>query len=202
MRRGDDVVGDGVIDVTTYPEITDLYLVADVCITDYSSVMFDFTITGKPILFFVPDLAEYRDTMRGTYFDLGDVSPGPMLETTGEVLEALRSVDAVSARFADRYAAWAARFDPWDDGRAAERVVDALVAEADSINRDRSAAAEPGMTGGRCSATDRTPSTACSTVLDVLTGSLRARLRSLMSRANVRNNEPRPVISTARRTSR
>ena len=143
MRRGDDVVGDGVIDVTTYPEITDLYLVADVCITDYSSVMFDFTITGKPILFFVPDLAEYRDTMRGTYFDLGAVSPGPMLETTGEVIEALRSVDDVSAQFADRYAAWAARFDPWDDGRAAERVVDALVAEADSINRDRSAAAEP-----------------------------------------------------------
>ena len=85
MRRGDDVVGDGVVDVTTYPEITDLYLVADVFITDYSSVMFDFTITGKPILFFVPDLPEYRDTMRGTYFDLGAVSPGPMLETTGRL---------------------------------------------------------------------------------------------------------------------
>ena len=41
MRRGGDRQGDGIIDVTTYPEITDLYLIADVCITDYSSVMFD-----------------------------------------------------------------------------------------------------------------------------------------------------------------
>ena len=92
VKHGGDVDGDRVVDVTTYPDVTDLYLIADVCVTDYSSLMFDFTITGKPILFFVPDLAEYRDTMRGTYFDLGEVCPGPMLATTDQLVEALQSL--------------------------------------------------------------------------------------------------------------
>lgn len=131
IKHGGDLAGQGILDVTTYPEITDLYLAADVCITDYSSVMFDFSITGKPILFFVPDLEEYRETLRGMYFDLGEISPGPMLETNEEVVQALSSLPKVTAEYAARYAAWQAKFNAWDDGHAAGRVVDALLAEAD-----------------------------------------------------------------------
>lgn len=131
IKHGGDLAGKGILDVTTYPEITDLYSAADVCITDYSSVMFDFSITGKPILFFVPDLEEYRETLRGMYFDLGEISPGPMLETTDDVVAALSTLPQVTAEYADRYAAWQARFNAWDDGRASSRVVDALLAEAD-----------------------------------------------------------------------
>jgi CDP-glycerol glycerophosphotransferase (TagB/SpsB family) len=133
IKHGGDLAGKGILDVTTYPEITDLYLAADVCITDYSSVMFDFSITGKPILFFVPDLDEYRETLRGMYFDLGEISPGPMLETNEEVVQALSLLPQVTAEYADRYAAWQARFNAWDDGHAAGRVVDALLAEADKL---------------------------------------------------------------------
>jgi len=134
IKYGADLAGKRILDVTTYPEITDLYLVADVCITDYSSVMFDFSITGKPILFFVPDLEEYRETLRGMYFDLGEISPGPMLQTNDEVVRALSALPAVTAEYADRYAAWQARFNPWDDGHAAARVVDALLAQADDLS--------------------------------------------------------------------
>jgi CDP-glycerol glycerophosphotransferase len=130
IKHGGDVAGKGILDVTTYPEITDLYLAADVCITDYSSVMFDFSITGKPILFFVPDLEEYRETLRGMYFDLGEISPGPMLETNDDVVAALSTLPQITAEYAERYAAWQARFNAWDDGHAARRVVDALLAEA------------------------------------------------------------------------
>ena len=52
--------GRGVLDVTSYPDVSELFLVADALITDYSSVMFDFTVTGKPLFFFVPDLENYR----------------------------------------------------------------------------------------------------------------------------------------------
>jgi len=130
IKHGGDLAGKDIIDVTTYPDIADLYLAADVCITDYSSVMFDFSITGKPILFFVPDLEEYRETLRGMYFDLGEISPGPMLETNEQVVRALSALPTVTAEYADRYAAWRARFNAWDDGHAAERVVDATLAEA------------------------------------------------------------------------
>ena len=120
--------GPSVVEVTTYPEINDLFLAADVAITDYSSIMFDYSVTGKPMLFFVPDLDDYRDRRRGVYFDLAESAPGPLLTTTDEVAEALRTLDPASyARdHAEKYAAWRARFNPRDDGQAAARVVDEI----------------------------------------------------------------------------
>jgi CDP-glycerol glycerophosphotransferase len=127
MQPGADVVADGVIDVTGYPDISELYLVADALVTDYSSVMFDFTVTGKPLFFFVPDLAHYRDDLRGFYFDLLSAAPGPVLDDAAELVRQVKDGDP--ARFADEYAAWRARFNPRDDGHAGERVVQRLVDE-------------------------------------------------------------------------
>jgi CDP-glycerol glycerophosphotransferase (TagB/SpsB family) len=127
MQPGTDVVADRVIDVTGYPDISELYLVADALITDYSSVMFDFTVTGKPLFFFVPDLAHYRDDVRGFYFDLLAVAPGPVLDDASELVRQLRDGDP--AQYTDQYAAWRARFNPRDDGHAGERVVRRLIAE-------------------------------------------------------------------------
>jgi CDP-glycerol glycerophosphotransferase len=119
-------LGELAIDVSRHGDIRDLYLAADVLVTDYSSAMFDFAVTGKPMLFYTYDLAEYRDELRGFYFDFEREAPGPLLTTTEEVAEALDGLDAVVAAHADRYAAFAARFAPLDDGRAAERVVEAV----------------------------------------------------------------------------
>ncbi|MBT2401593.1 CDP-glycerol glycerophosphotransferase family protein [Streptomyces sp. ISL-100] len=66
----DSIPGAGqgfVYDVAAYPDIADLYLIADVLITDYSSVLFDFAHSGRPMLFFTYDLEHYRDTLRGFY---------------------------------------------------------------------------------------------------------------------------------------
>jgi CDP-glycerol glycerophosphotransferase len=114
-------------DVSTRPEISDLYLAADVLVTDYSSAMFDFAITGKPMLFFTYDLASYRDRLRGFYFDLAAIAPGPLMETSAELLDALRDLPATQAAFADRYAAFRARWCHLDDGHAAQRVVERLL---------------------------------------------------------------------------
>ncbi len=130
-RRNRMPLGGPVLDVTTYPDIVDLFHAADVCITDYSSLMFDWTVTGRPLLFFVPDLAEYGDSMRGVYFDLASTSPGPLLTTTDQIVEAVRDLDAVSGEYADRYRTWQQRYVPWDDGHVAERVVDRLLADLD-----------------------------------------------------------------------
>ncbi|MEU4576814.1 CDP-glycerol glycerophosphotransferase family protein [Nonomuraea sp. NPDC023979] len=110
-------------DVTTYPDMADLLLVADVLVTDYSSVMFDFAVTGRPIVLYGYDLAKYS-AKRGIYVDLPEVAPGPVLSTSGEVVEALRSIDEVAAAHADRYDAFRATFAPRDDGKATARVVD------------------------------------------------------------------------------
>jgi CDP-glycerol glycerophosphotransferase (TagB/SpsB family) len=129
MQPGIDVRATGVVDVTGYPDISELFLVADALVTDYSSVMFDFTVTGKPLYFFAPDLDHYRDQLRGFYFDLLPVAPGPVLDDPAELIRYLRSPDAHKADFAERYAAWQQRFNPLDDGHAGERVVHRLLAE-------------------------------------------------------------------------
>ena len=125
-----DTVRGASINVSRHPDIRDLYLAADVLVTDYSSAMFDFAITGKPMLFLAPDLASYRDDMRGFYFDFEQLAPGPIVETTAEVVEQLRSLGAVQQRFAGRYSAFRERFCALEDGGASARVVDAVFGDA------------------------------------------------------------------------
>ncbi len=114
----------GVVDVSGHPDVAELYLAADVLVTDYSSAMFDFAVTGKPILLFTYDLADYRDRLRGFYLDLEQIAPGPLVATSDEVLAALGDLDEVVAAHADRYAKFRQTFDPYDDGHATERVLD------------------------------------------------------------------------------
>jgi len=121
LQPGAEIEAAGVLDVTSYPDISDLFLIADVLVTDYSSVMFDFSVTGKPMYFFTPDLKHYRDDLRGFYFDLLADAPGPVLDDPAELVRSILKPDRVD--YAERYAAWQARFNPRDDGKAGERVV-------------------------------------------------------------------------------
>jgi CDP-glycerol glycerophosphotransferase len=124
-----DAVAGNAIDVTKYPDVTDLYLAADVLVTDYSSVMFDYTVTGKPILFLAPDLERYRSE-RGFYFDYEAEVPGPILNSDAQLLTALENLDALIAEYAPKYRAWQAKFDHAEDGQAAKRVVDIVWSES------------------------------------------------------------------------
>ncbi|MFE2091703.1 CDP-glycerol glycerophosphotransferase family protein [Streptomyces sp. NPDC059460] len=118
--------GARVIDVTGHPSVEELCLASDVLITDYSSLMFDYACLDRPIISYAPDWAAYRAS-RGTYFDLlsgrpGD-TPGAVATTEDELIEVFRSGEWRSARTTALRAAFRARFCPYDDGRAAERVV-------------------------------------------------------------------------------
>ena len=129
LRPGHDVYAPNVLDVTSYPDVSELFLVADALITDYSSVMFDYAVTGKPVFFFVPDLDDYRAKLRGFYFDLIEAAPGPVVRTAGELVSLIRDRNQVSGDYAQKYAAWQKRFNPRDDGAASHRVVNRLLAQ-------------------------------------------------------------------------
>ena len=116
----------GVVDVTDYPEVADLYLAADAAIVDYSSLRFDFGVTGKPMLFHVPDLQRYRET-RGWLFDFEPTAPGPLLDTTDEVVDALLDLDTVRSRYAEAYRRFRDDYLDLEDGRAGARFVDAVL---------------------------------------------------------------------------
>jgi CDP-glycerol glycerophosphotransferase len=129
---GESPAGAFVLDVSRYPDIAGLLLITDILITDYSSVMFDFASTGRPMLFFTYDLERYRDTLRGFCFDFEAEAPGPLLATSAEVIEALRDPGRLSASYRDAYQAFAAKYCALDDGNAAGRVVDRLFRAGDT----------------------------------------------------------------------
>ncbi|MFG2503820.1 CDP-glycerol glycerophosphotransferase family protein [Streptomyces sp. NPDC048441] len=114
-------------DVSSHPRTTELLLISDVLVTDYSSLMFDFAHTGRPMLFHAYDLEHYRDTVRGFYLDFETSAPGPLLASTGEVVDALRDLDAITSRHAEAYAAFREAYCDLDDGRAAARVAERLM---------------------------------------------------------------------------
>ncbi|MBQ1108092.1 CDP-glycerol glycerophosphotransferase family protein [Streptomyces sp. 404i] len=121
--------GPGVLDVSGHPGAAGLLLVADVLVTDYAGLMFDFALTGRPMLFHTYDLEHYRDTVRGFCLDFETRAPGPLLVTTDEVAQALRDTGSLAARHADAYESFRRDYCDLDDGGAAARVADRLLAD-------------------------------------------------------------------------
>jgi CDP-glycerol glycerophosphotransferase len=116
--EGTGVAHERVRDVSGHPSVEELCLAANVLVTDYSSIMFDYAVLDRPIVIHAPDWEIYT-TLRGTYFDLMEEHPGPITRTEAEVVDAIRAGDAAP----EARAAFRAKFCSLDDGRAAERVV-------------------------------------------------------------------------------
>ena len=78
------------IDASGDPDVNELMLVSDVLVTDYSSVIYEFALLGRPIAFLAPDDGAY-DEERGFYFDFRRDAPGPIVDTTEELATLIRS---------------------------------------------------------------------------------------------------------------
>ncbi|XIF19722.1 MAG: glycosyltransferase [Acetilactobacillus jinshanensis] len=92
-----------VYDVSDYPDINDLYLISDVLITDYSSVMFDYAYLKRPMIFYPYDETLYLDDRnRGTYLDYDSSMPGPIVKTESSLIHALNNLDKVRYKYHDK----------------------------------------------------------------------------------------------------
>ena len=72
--------------------INDLMTVADIMITDYSSVVFEYALFERPMAFFTYDLDEYIDE-RGLYYDFDEVTPGPLCTTNEQLIDYITNID-------------------------------------------------------------------------------------------------------------
>lgn len=86
---GRRVMDDRVLDVSGHSDLGQLFAASDLLITDYSSIFFDYAVSGKPILGFAPDLESYSSTLRGMYFGYSDVFPGQIARTNDELMKLL-----------------------------------------------------------------------------------------------------------------
>jgi CDP-glycerol glycerophosphotransferase len=126
---GSSAASAAVRDVSGHPCVEDLLLAADVLVTDYSSVMFDYAVLDRPIVVYAPDWDTYGRT-RGVTFDLLAAPPGVVVTTPAELADAFRTGTVGDDPATKARNDFRARFCALDDGGAAERVVRTVFAEA------------------------------------------------------------------------
>lgn len=119
-----------VTDMTQDMSIEDLLCVSDICISDYSSLVFEYSLFERPMLFFAYDLDEYFD-WRGFYYDYETFVPGPVYTETNEIIDYIRHMDERFDR--QRVVSFRERFMSACDGRATERIMRLVF--GDSLNR-------------------------------------------------------------------
>lgn len=105
-------------------EISELYLISDMLITDYSSVMFDYSLLKRPMFFFAYDLENYRENLRGFYFDMLEEVPGPISMTTKQLIQDIKQYDAT--KWEEKYKAYSNKFNHVDDGKASLHVIELI----------------------------------------------------------------------------
>ena len=118
----EDLLDEFVINVSNYPSVEELYLASDIVITDYSSVMFDYAILNRPMLFFTYDLEDYSDTLRGFNFDFVAEAPGPLLKTSDEVIQSIVNIDKVAQEHDEALQKFRKKFCEYEKGTASEQI--------------------------------------------------------------------------------
>ena len=116
-----------VFDFNKYHTVEDLYLIADILITDYSSVMFDYGVLRKPMMFFTYDIREYADNLRGMYFDIEKEAPGPLVYTSDELISAILNIDEEMAKCKGRIDAFNNKYVNFEAPDSCQRIFETVL---------------------------------------------------------------------------
>lgn len=112
------------MDVTDSMAIDDLLCVSDICISDYSSLVFEYSLFERPMIFFAYDKAEYDD-WRGFYYDYDEMTPGPICTENEEMLDYIQHLDTRFDR--QQVIDFKYKFMRSCDGHATERILDLVM---------------------------------------------------------------------------
>jgi CDP-glycerol glycerophosphotransferase (TagB/SpsB family) len=115
-----------VINLSKCDDIQELLLITDVLITDYSSVIFDFALTGRPMIFYAYDLDDYK---RGFYVNYEHFVPGPIAYDQEQLMELLKDYDQLYHQYQRKIFEFAEKYNA-NVGCATEKAVKLLLDEA------------------------------------------------------------------------
>lgn len=117
------VLPENVLNVSAYPDMKDILLVTDLLVTDYSSSFFDFAITKRPMLFFIPDQKNYSEELRGLYRPMDERLPGQLVQDVEGFERGIKDFIAEpSALLTPSYPDFYTEFCLNEQGHAAESV--------------------------------------------------------------------------------
>lgn len=110
--------------IPAFIDTNELLSITDILISDYSSIFFDFLASNKPVLFYIPDLEEYKN-YRGLYMEPSAL-PGPALTSIAEIGKSINNLDSVIDEYKDNYLSAKEFACPYDDGKVSSRLVDII----------------------------------------------------------------------------
>lgn len=115
------------VDFTDTMTIDELLCVSDICISDYSSLVFEYSLFEKPMIFYAYDLDNYFD-WRGFYYDYYELAPGPICTTNEEMIDYIKNIDTRFEK--EKVTAFKEKFMSACDGHATERIEKMVFGEA------------------------------------------------------------------------
>lgn len=122
----EEMEGTFAVDATSSMTIEDLLCVSDICISDYSSLVFEYSLFERPMLFYAYDLEEYFD-WRGFYYDYDELTPGPVCMTNEEMVD---YIIHLAERFdKQKVLDFKEKFMSACDGHATDRIIDMVFGE-------------------------------------------------------------------------
>lgn len=116
----EELIGTFAVDFTTDMSIETLLCVSDICISDYSSLVFEYSLFERPMIFLAHDLENFFD-WRGFYYDYDELTPGPVVKTTEEVIEYISDIENLFDKQAVKD--FRNKFMCSCDGHATERII-------------------------------------------------------------------------------
>lgn len=117
--------GDFIMPFNETIDIQELYLISDILITDYSSVMFDYSVLRRPMFFYISDFGDYRNNLRGFYFNMFEECPGPIVKNTQDLISEIKyyEINEYMDKYSDKYNMFVSKYAPWDDGNSSKRII-------------------------------------------------------------------------------
>lgn len=115
--------GNNYIDVSDYPDVEEILILADILITDYSSIMFSFLLTSNKIYLYAKDLEDYLEKERGLYREYTSL-PFPIAYTKSELVEKI--VNNSYTKNSDRIKQFMEEAKFYDQGTASKEVCEII----------------------------------------------------------------------------
>ncbi|GAB4318041.1 MAG: hypothetical protein Kow0019_19430 [Methanobacteriaceae archaeon] len=112
-------------------DIQELYLISDILVTDYSSAMFDYAILERPMIIYAYDYEDYKNRLRGFYFNIFNHFPGPIVKNTPELADSIKKYDYND--YKEKYKKFLEKFTSFEKGKASSKIVDLIL---DNLNND------------------------------------------------------------------
>ena len=116
-----------IINACEYPDCSDILAISDVLITDYSSIIYEYSPLNRPIIFYPYDYEKYVELRGGFYLDYKKELPGPVCYDQEELLDELENIDVNKTKYNKKLSGFNKKYNYLSDGQASKRFIDKLL---------------------------------------------------------------------------